>query len=70
MQTVVFGQWTTTAGPTQTHRDSYQAGADAFAPVLADLTQLITVDLVALESDLEAAGAPWTPGRVPTWSPE
>jgi hypothetical protein len=24
--------------------------------------------LKSLESDAEAAGAPWTPGRVPTWS--
>jgi len=31
------------------------------------LRALITVDLVSLENAAEAAGAPWTPGRVPTW---
>jgi hypothetical protein len=24
--------------------------------------------LAKLEKDMEAAGAPWTPGRVPEWS--
>ena len=26
------------------------------------------VDLAKLEKDMEAAGAPWTPGRVPEWT--
>jgi hypothetical protein len=35
--------------------------------VLSQLRQLIEVDLARLEKQLEAAGAPWTPGRIPTW---
>jgi len=31
------------------------------------LRQLIEVDLTRLEKQLEAAGAPWTPGRIPEW---
>jgi hypothetical protein len=27
-------------------------------------------DLRRLEADADAAGAPWTPGRLPTWKPE
>jgi hypothetical protein len=27
-------------------------------------------DLFALEKKLEAAGAPWTPGRIPDWEME
>jgi hypothetical protein len=27
----------------------------------------VEVDLKAIEAKLEAAGAPWTPGRVPVW---
>ncbi len=38
---------------------------DARIDVSADET-----DLPALEAGLEAAGAPWTPGRVPKWAME
>jgi hypothetical protein len=37
--------------------------------VLSQLKQLIEVDLSKLEKQLEAGGAPWTPGRVPEWKP-
>lgn len=67
---VIESQWTTTAGPTQTDLDAYRLAAEAFAPVLADLRKLVEVDLKALEEKLESAGAPWTPGRLPTWQPE
>lgn len=70
VQRLVSGHWTSTSAPTRTQRDSYQAAADAFAPTLEGLRQLIDGDLRQLESDLEAAGAPWTPGRLPTWQPE
>ena len=36
---------------------------------LAELRDLMS-DLLALEEKIEAAGAPWTPGRIPTWEPE
>jgi hypothetical protein len=64
---VVEGQWDTTAAPTQTVRDSYEWGADAFAKELDRLKALAT-DLENLENQLEAAGAPWTPGRLPNWT--
>ena len=64
---VVSGHWTSTAGVTGTHRRNYQIAADAFGPLLEQLRQLIGVDLVAIEDELEAAGAPWTPGRLPVW---
>jgi photosystem II stability/assembly factor-like uncharacterized protein len=70
IQSVVEGHWQTTSGPTATHRKGYEVAAAEFAPVLADLTALVERDLAALERDAEAAGAPWTPGRVPRWSPE
>jgi hypothetical protein len=36
--------------------------------VLGKLRTLVDTDLAKLEKDMEAAGAPWTPGRVPEWS--
>ena len=41
-----------------------------FAPVLAGLRDLVEQTLEPLEAEMEAAGAPWTPGRMPTWQPE
>ena len=54
--------------PTQTHLDDYNIAASEFAEELSKLHVLVEVDLAKLEKDMEAAGAPWTPGRVPLWS--
>ena len=56
------------AKPTQSHIDQYNIAAAEFADVLSKLRSLVDVDLAKLEKDMEAAGAPWTPGRVPEWS--
>ena len=53
--------------PTQTQLNQYNAAAQDFEAVLVQLRQLIEVDLAKLEKQLEAAGAPWTPGRIPEW---
>ncbi len=66
---VVSGHWTATSAPTATHRRNYEIAAEAFAPVLEGLHG-VEGDLVTLEAEMEAAGAPWTPGRLPRWQPE
>ncbi|MDH3814180.1 MAG: glycosyl hydrolase [Acidobacteriota bacterium] len=64
---IVRSQWDTTSAPTQTKKDGYEWAADAFAKELGRLKALAS-DLEAFESQLEAAGAPWTPGRLPNWT--
>jgi ABC-type transporter Mla subunit MlaD len=64
---VVGAQRMSTARPTQTQVNQYNAAAQDFEGVLTQLRQLIEVDLSRLEKQLEAAGAPWTPGRIPEW---
>ena len=64
---VVGAQRMSTARPTQTQQNQYTAAAQDFEGVLVQLRQLIEVDLARLEKQLEAAGAPWTPGRIPEW---
>jgi hypothetical protein len=63
----VNAQRMSTARPTQTQANQYAAAAQDFEAVLTQLRQLIEVDLARLEKQLEAAGAPWTPGRIPEW---
>ena len=64
---VVWGGWDSSSNPTQTHRDELRIAGEQFTGVLAELRTIVTVDLPALEADLEDLGAPWTPGRVPVW---
>jgi photosystem II stability/assembly factor-like uncharacterized protein len=64
---IVGDQRMSTAKPTQTQRDAYRIAAEEFTQELGKLRQLVEVDLVKLEKALEAAGAPYTPGRLPEW---
>jgi photosystem II stability/assembly factor-like uncharacterized protein len=67
---IIWSQWASSSAPTQTNRDAYAFAGKAFTRLLADLRQLVEVDLERVEETLEAAGAPWTPGRIPRWTME
>jgi photosystem II stability/assembly factor-like uncharacterized protein len=64
---IVGSQRMSSARPTQTQVNQYSAAAQEFDQVLTQLRQLIESDLARLEKQMEAAGAPWTPGRIPEW---
>ena len=55
----------TTAPPTATHRESLELAQQQAGPLLARLRQVIGVELADVEKQLNALGAPWTPGRIP-----
>ena len=65
---VLYGMQNSTSGPTNTMRQNFDVAAAQFGPLLAELKNLVTVDIGGLEERLEAAGAPHTPGRIPAWS--
>ena len=67
---VVYSSWASTAEPTRTQRDAYAIAGAAFARELARLGKFVKVDLAAIEEEMERAGAPWTPGRLPVWQLE
>jgi hypothetical protein len=63
-------QWSNTLDtPTATQRRQYEIVAAEFGGVLDRLRALIDGDVKRLEAQAEAAGAPWTSGRIPTWKP-
>jgi chemotaxis regulatin CheY-phosphate phosphatase CheZ len=64
----VSGQITTTCPITETAKRDYEIAADSFGTLLQKMHVLIEQDLKSLGDRLEAAGAPWTPGRrLPDW---
>jgi photosystem II stability/assembly factor-like uncharacterized protein len=67
VNSIMDGERFSLAKPTQSHIDSYNIAAGEFAEQLGKLRTLAD-DLGKLEKDMEVAGAPWTPGRVPEWS--
>ncbi len=64
---IVDSQRFALAPPTQTQQESYQIASEEFTQMLAKLRELIEVDVRSLDKVLDAAGAPWTPGRLPEW---
>ena len=68
LNSIMEGERFSLAKPTQSHIDQYSIAASEFGDVLGKLRSLVDVDLANLEKEMEAAGAPWTPGRVPEWS--
>ncbi len=60
---VAGGHWGTRQPPTATQRESFEIAQGGFMRVSMALRALVDEALAELEADLEAAGAPWTPGR-------
>jgi photosystem II stability/assembly factor-like uncharacterized protein len=65
---IIEGERFALVRPTQSHVNDYNIAAAEFTEQLGKLHGLVEVDLSKLEKDMESAGAPWTPGRLPEWS--
>jgi hypothetical protein len=57
----------TTGRPTKTAMEQYQIASDLLAAEIPKLRKLFESDMKVLEKQLDAAGAPPTPGRLPDW---
>lgn len=63
MSHIVIGNIFSTYGPTPSHLQSYEIAKAELAEVRDQLNTLNNKDIPEIEAALEAAGAPWTPGR-------
>jgi photosystem II stability/assembly factor-like uncharacterized protein len=64
----VSAQLSATCPITETNMRNYEIAADDFEKLLDEMRQVIEIDLKKLKDSVEAAGAPWTPGRgLPKW---
>ena len=67
---ITGGAWSSSLGePTSTQERQYEIIAQELGGILERLRTLVEVDLERIEDAAEAAGAPWTSGRVPSWRP-
>lgn len=62
LSTAIEGHWSSRYGPTQNHRLTVDIAERQYAEVAETLRTALD-DLATLEAELEAAGAPFTPGR-------
>ncbi|MFK7848030.1 MAG: glycosyl hydrolase [Rhodothermales bacterium] len=68
MSRITGGAWSGSIQEvTGTQRRQYEIVSDAFGDILSRLRQLIDGDLKRIEDAAEAAGVPWTSGRLPVW---
>ncbi len=62
-----YGTLGNTHGPTLTHRQQYEIARSEYGAALAEIREVVEVDLESLQRELDEAGAPWTAGRaIPT----
>ncbi|MFC1564474.1 glycosyl hydrolase [candidate division KSB1 bacterium] len=64
---LVYTQYGSTADATGTMREQFTVISREFEPLLEQLKSLVEIELRSLERDMENAGCPWTPGRIPVW---
>lgn len=65
LRNAIFTQMGSTSAITETTKMSVEILKKEFAPLLQRLTKIIKEDLPAIDSELNAIDANWTPGRVP-----
>jgi len=65
LNAAIYDGYGTTSDPTATMKEQLQIAGEEFEKALTDLKNIINIDLKTLEQKLEAAGAPYTPGRMP-----
>ncbi|MDQ1353809.1 MAG: hypothetical protein QG657_4116 [Acidobacteriota bacterium] len=65
LQAIIYAQIRSTSKPSKNHLDSSTIVREEITPLLEKLRKIAEEDLRNLEKEMEQAGAPWTPGRIP-----
>lgn len=68
LRNMAYTHYGSTAPLTQTEKDSYNILSEKLPPLIEKLKKIGEQDLKELEKQMDKAGAPWTPGRVPDWN--
>lgn len=65
LRVIIRSMMRSTSAPGKSLLDSYEIVKEELAPLLTKLKKIAEEDLKKLEKEMDNAGAPWTPGRVP-----
>ena len=65
LRVIIRAMVSSTSAPGKSLMDSYEIVKEELAPLLVKLKKIAEEDLKNLEKEMDIAGAPWTPGRVP-----
>ena len=65
LQYIIWGQSGSTSAITNTSKEAYEIVKEALPGLINKLQKIADEDIKNLEEKLDAAKAPWTPGRVP-----
>lgn len=68
LNNLVYSHWSSTAAPTNTMIKDHEVILEAFTPLYEKLKILNNQEIPTIEAQLEALGAPYTPGRWPMLS--
>jgi len=64
---IIWTHYSSTSAITQTQRDGFEILKEEFPPILEELKEIYNDKLPVVENELDAMGAPYTPGRIPEW---
>ncbi|MCO5264827.1 MAG: hypothetical protein M9948_02945 [Lentimicrobium sp.] len=64
---IIYAFYGNSSAPTSTHLRSYDIIRDEFPALYNQVKQISEVELPAIEAEMEKAGVPYTPGRLPEW---
>ena len=64
---IIYAFYASTSAPTSTQKRSYDIIREEFPPLHTRLKKISETDLPQLEKEMEKAGVPYTPGRLPEW---
>jgi hypothetical protein len=67
---VLYESKYSSAEPTSTHMQSLAIAQDELAAIVSELQVVLESDLPAMRKKLQQAGAPYTPGLIPTFKGE
>ncbi len=66
LRSIIYATYRSTSANTRTQIEGYDILAGEFPEVLSAL-KAVNDEIRALDAELDAIGAPWTPGRFPDW---
>ena len=67
ISSIIWAMWNSTSAPTQTQKGNYKIAMEELRVEHSKLKKLLDEDVKAIETALEKADAPYTPGRLPEW---